>query len=188
MRLRPFLFVAALSSLLCSSPVNAATLKGVDLPDTLDVDGQTLKLQGMGLRKKFLFSVYVGALYLVTPTPDADAAIGADEPKRISMHFVRDVGADNIREAFEEGFFNNSQEKLDRLRTRIDRLLSLFNGGVRKGTEVSFTYLPGEGTQVSFDGTQRAVLEGRDFMEALWAIWLGEVPADYDLKRGMLGL
>jgi hypothetical protein len=33
----------------------------------------------------------------------------------------------------------------------------------------------------------RGVIEGADFMQALWAVWLGEKPADSGLKKGMLG-
>jgi len=37
---------------------------GVKMPDTVTVEGKTLKLNGMGLRKKVMFKVYVAGLYL----------------------------------------------------------------------------------------------------------------------------
>ncbi len=184
-RLLAALLVLAL--LLAGGPAPAASLKGVTAADSVQVEGQTLTLQGLGLRKKFVFSVYVGALYLATPTADAAAAIAADEPKRIVMHFLRDVGADKMEEAFREGFFNNSQEKLDRLGPRLDAFVRLFAGGVKEGQAVALTYLPGVGVSAAFDGAEKGVIEGVDFMEALWAVWLGAVPADHDLKKGMLG-
>jgi len=177
----------ALVALLCASPGGAASLKGVEVPDSIQVDGHDLRLQGVGLRKKFVFSVYVGALYLTTPTADAGAAIAADEPKRIEMHFLRNVGGDSMEEAFREGFFNNAQEKLGRLGLRIDAFVRLFAGGVKKGEAVTLTYLPGKGVSAAFAGVEKGAIEGTDFMQALWAIWLGEVPADHDLKKGMLG-
>lgn len=190
MSVRRLLVPAALlllaAPLACPAP--AATLKGVSVPDRIEVDGHSLTLQGLGLRKKFIFSVYVGALYLTTPTSEAAAAIATDEPKRIEMHFLRDVGADKMKEAFREGFFNNSQEKLDRLNPRIDAFLTLFDAGVKDGEAVAITYLPGKGTTVAFDGKPVGTIEGRDFMEALWAVWLGPAPADHGLKKGMLGL
>jgi len=55
------LFASALPPL---SPCTlAAELAGATLPDTLAVGG-TLKLNGLGLRKKAVFKVYVGGLYL----------------------------------------------------------------------------------------------------------------------------
>ena len=61
------------------------------MEDPLSVDGKTLALQGVGVRKKFILSVYVGGLYLTTPTRDGTAAIAADEPKRLSLVFLREV-------------------------------------------------------------------------------------------------
>lgn len=182
-RLVPLVLVA----LLVAGAAPAASLKGVTAPDSVQVQGRTLALQGLGLRKKFVVSVYVGALYLATPTADAATAIAADEPKRIALHFLRDVGADKMEEAFREGFFNNSQEKLDRLGPRLDAFVRLFAAGVKEGQAVALTYVPGVGVSVAFDGADKGVIEGRDFMEALWAVWLGAVPADHDLKKGMLG-
>jgi len=36
--------------------------------------------------------------------------------------------------------------------------------------------------------TQKAIIEGTDFYTALLDVWLGEEPADSDLKQAMLGL
>ncbi|GAB4273953.1 MAG: chalcone isomerase family protein [Deferrisomatales bacterium] len=177
----------ATALVLGAAGAGAATLAGVELPDRVQVEGHTLQLQGAGLRKKFFFKVYVGGLYLTTPTSDGAAAIRADEPKRIVMHFLRDVGGEKIRESFEEGFFKSAQERLDALRPRIDRFLGWFAGEVEQGQQVVLTYLPGAGTRVEVAGAERGVIEGRDFMEALWGIWLGEAPADHALKKGMLG-
>ena len=179
--------LAALAGLWIAGSAPAAEIAGVHVPDAVTVQGHTLGLQGAGVRKKFFFKVYVGALYLANPSPDAARAVGADEPKRISMFFVRSVGEDKLRKAFEEGFFKAAQERLDALRERIDRFLGFFAGGVQKGQAVHLTYLPGAGTEVAVGGEVRGTIPGRDFMEALWGIWLGEVPADHGLKKAMLG-
>lgn len=174
--------------LLGAGAASAASLKGAEFPDAVQVDGKALALQGLGLRKKAVFSVYVAALYLTAPTSDADAAIAADEPKRIAMRFLRDVGAKPMEEAFRDGFFKNAQDRLDRLGPRLDTLVRFFAEGVKEGEEVTLTYRPGKGVAVAFSGAEKGVIEGADFMEALWAVWLGAVPADHDLKKGMLGL
>ncbi len=184
------LFLLALLGLLLllpPAPAGAAKHYGVEVADTVQVAGQSLALQGAGLRKKFVFKVYVGALYLATPTADGEAATRADEPKQISMHFLRDVDGKSLREAFEDGFFKSAQERLDSLRPRIERFLAMFGSEVREGQEVRLVYAPGTGTRVDIAGQEQGTLEGRDFMEALWGIWLGEAPADASLKSGMLG-
>ena len=43
---------------------SAATVAGVNMEDKTTVNGQTLVLNGAGLRKKFFIKVYVGGFYL----------------------------------------------------------------------------------------------------------------------------
>jgi len=69
----------------------AGELAGATLPDTLKAGEKTLKLNGLGLRKKAVFKVYVGGLYLESPSKDAGAILGADQAKAIRMHFLRDL-------------------------------------------------------------------------------------------------
>ena len=187
MRWTRSLSLLVVASFVLAGVAGAVELAGVTVPDRVEVAGQSLKLQGAGIRKKFIFKVYVGALYLATPTSDPAAAVGADEPKRITMVFVRSVGEKKLRGAFEDGFFKAAQERLDALKPRIDRFLSFFAGGVEKGDEITLTYVPGKGTVVAVRGQEKGVIEGKDFMEALWGIWLGEAPADSGLKKAMLG-
>ena len=166
----------------------AATVKGVSFPDTAVIGGRECRLNGVGVRTKIVVSVYLGALYLATPTGDAAAAIAADEPKRIVMHFVHaKVEAEKIREAWREGFAGNAAATLPQLQERLERFNSWFDADLLKGEQVVLTYLPGTGTEVAVKGTVRGVIEGADFMRALWSVWLGTKPADSGLKKGMLG-
>ena len=104
----------------------------------------------MGVRKKFIISVYVGGLYLTTPTREGGAAIAADEPKRLSLVFLREVDGPTVTKAFREGFeANNSKDTLDAVKSRVDLFLAYFEAGVKEDERVDLTYLPGKGTTVS---------------------------------------
>ena len=180
------LFAAAM--LLPATLVDAATVKGVSFPDTASIGGRECRLNGVGVRTKVVISVYLGALYLGTTTGDAAAAIAADEPKRIVMHFVHSkVGADAIRAAWRDGFSANSAATLPQLNERLERFSGWFDAELLKGEQIVLTYLPGQGTEVAVQGKVRGVIEGADFMRALWSVWLGEKPVDGGLKKGMLG-
>jgi hypothetical protein len=58
---------------------------------------------------------------------------------------------------------------------------------LKKGDELTITYLPGKGTRVQSKGGQELSVEGKDFADALFSVWLGKSPVDGDLKDGMLG-
>ena len=83
--------IALLFALL--APAQARTVAGVDLPDTVMVDGATLRLNGMGLRAATALRVkaYVGGLYLEQPSSDAATVIDSHQRKRVTMKFLRDI-------------------------------------------------------------------------------------------------
>ena len=52
--------------------LEAGSLAGVSLPDSQQVAGKTLALNGLGLRTKFMVKVYVAGLYLEQKSSDAN--------------------------------------------------------------------------------------------------------------------
>src|SRR6266540_1594924 len=92
--------LAASAVLPLGSVALAGELSGATLPNTLKVGDKTLKLNGLGLRKKAVFKVYVGGLYLESPSKDAGAILMAEQAKAIRMHFLRDLTKAQLVEAF----------------------------------------------------------------------------------------
>jgi hypothetical protein len=186
---RATLFVlaaAAVAALVPVRPAAARELAGITMPDTMSVGDKTLKLNGLGLRKKAFFKVYVGGLYLEAPSKDAAAILAADEAKAVRMTFLRDVSKSQLKDAFVEGFENNAKEKAAAQKAAIDKLYSLIPD-MKETQTLSFSYVPGKGTAVSHGDKVLGVIEGKEFAEALFALWLGPKPPSEDLKKGMLG-
>ena len=167
---------------------NGREVKGVEFPETTSIDGTTCKLNGVGLRKKLVISVYLGGLYLQKPTNNTEEIIRSDQIKQIVQHFLySEVRADQMIEAWNEGFENNSPDKIDSLKEKIDRFNGFFTESIKKGEKMIITYRPGKGTEVNIKGTVVGTIEGKDFMEALFSIWFGPSPPSKDLKKGMMG-
>ena len=163
----------------------AGELAGITLPDTLKAGDKTLKLNGMGLRKKAVFKVYVGGLYLESPSKDAGAILASDQAKVIRIHFLRDLTKAQLVEAFQEGFEANVKDRAAQ-KVAFDKMLALVPD-VKDGTTMTFAYLPGKGMTVSAGSKELGVFEGKAFADAVFAIWLGPKPPSEDLKKGMLG-
>jgi len=162
----------------------AAELEGVKFPDTATVDGTTVQLNGLGVRKAYVFvKVYVGALYLQAKTHDPKAAIETDEAKRIVLHMVRDVTHDEMKQAMQDGFANTGTSGTP----GAQQFTGYFTEPIVTGQECEFDYAPGKGTTVKISGKTKGTIQGADFMRGLWGIWLGPKPADESLKQGMLG-
>src|SRR5688572_2966457 len=99
---------AAILCLLVTLPAGAATLAGVTLPDNAQVAGKDLVLNGMGLRKKFVVKVYVGGLYLPQKQRDPRNVLSIDQPRQMVMHFLYDVGKQQMCDAWNEGLEANT--------------------------------------------------------------------------------
>jgi hypothetical protein len=179
--------VASFAVLLAAPPLLAKELAGVKVADTLSVGGKTLALNGLGLRKKAIFKVYVGGLYLEAPSKDAGAILAADAPKAVAMHFVRGIGKEKLVEAFQEGFENNAKDKMAAEKASIDKFLS-WTSDVKDGDAWTFAYTPGKGTAVMHGDKEMGTIEGKGFADVLFSLWLGPKPPSEDLKKGMLGL
>jgi hypothetical protein len=132
-----------------------------------------------------LFKGYVIALYLKTPTADAHVAIQADEAKRIVITMLRNVGREMFVQAIESGIMRNSGAEMPALRARLD-LLEQSVPDLKKGDVVDLTWAPGVGTLVRGQG-RNMTIPGKDFADALFAVWLGPKPVEASLKRALLG-
>ncbi len=164
----------------------AASLAGVTLPDQVTVAGQAITLNGLGLREKYLLDIYVGALYLQHPTHDAAAAIAADEPKRVVMHFVyKAVTHEQMLATFQEGFGDRSAGPQGKNVATMGSWVP--EAGVKRGDELGFDYTPGVGTTMTLNGTALGTIPGADFMKMVFGIYLGPKPPTEELKAGMLG-
>ena len=181
---------SVLSSVLFSTSVNARQLDDVTLPDKVTVDGTdvVLQLNGMGYRTKFVFKIYVGGLYTESKVNSRDAVQALKGPKRIVLHMVRDeVSREKMTAALNDGFEENTSEKqLEKLQSRLKTFDSYFPD-LKAGDVILIDFIPATGVRVGINGEEKGVIKGADFYTALLDVWLGEEPADDDLKDAMLG-
>lgn len=180
---RRLALLSALLCLHCAAP--AAELAGVKLPDSIEVDGQPLPLNGIALGKKFIFKVYVVALYLPAPTKTDAAVVDPDLRKGFVMEFLRSVKKEKLIEAFKNGFEKNAGQRGEKAQVQIEKFLTIVKD-VKKGDRVTFTYEPGKGSTITLaDETQS--FEGKDFADAFLLLYVGPKPPREDLKKGLLG-
>lgn len=167
-----------------SIPLVAATLADVTLPDTTTVGSRTLVLNGMGLRTKTFFKIYVGGLYLEKKTGDAAAIIQSDTAKRVVLQFIYgEVTRDQMVEQFTGGFANNAPGAV---KAHVDQFIAALEV-MKKGDQFVVTYVPGTGTTLAIRGKEKLTIPGLPFAQAVFSVWFGPKPPTSDLKNGMLG-
>jgi hypothetical protein len=178
-----------LASALLSPPIAAAATRAdVTLPDTVQVGGERMVLNGMGIREATVLSVdvYVAGLYLPRRSQDAREILRPELPKRLTMHFVREVERADVVEAFQKGFSRSAGGGEPALAARIRELCALMTD-MHPGDELTLTYRPEHGTTVALGDEAKGLIAGADFGTALFGIFVGDAPPDEGLKRGLLG-
>jgi hypothetical protein len=185
------LLVTGFMTLGAAHAQQAVEVEGQKFEPTVALGGQTLSLNGVGLRKRAIFKVYVAGLYAGQKTSNAAAIVNDKGARRVSLRMVRDVEAQSFIDSFNEGLKNNTPEaQLAALKPQVDALVGTLKsiGEAKKGDAINFDYTPDGGTRITVNGQPKGnPIPGADFFGAVLRIWLGDKPADEALKKGMLG-
>ena len=171
----PWLLMAALTA-------TAGDLAGVTMPDSCTVGGETLTLNGMGLREKYYIDVYVGGLYLPSKTSSGADAAAAAGAKRVQMNFIyKQVTAEQQCESFVEGFEKVSGGSMS---GKVQELCGMLPTVVA-GDVVQFDF-DGNATSVTVNGANKGSIAGADFGKGLVNVFVGGYPPTAKLRKGML--
>ena len=181
---------AALIAALVAVPgLHAAEVAGVRVADSIKVGNSELVLNGAGLRSKLFIKVYVGALYVGQKAATPAAIYDSATPRRMVLRLLRDLDADSLHSALDEGLRNNhTPAELSDMKAQADQLGGIMKamGKVHEGDTVSIDF-SAEGVVVSQNGEVRGKVAGANFAKALLKVWLGDKPADASLKKALLG-
>ncbi len=162
--------------------LNAATL-----PDSIQVGGNTLLLNGSGARTKYLMQMYVGGLYLQQPSSNAAAILAADEPMAIRLQITSGmVSQEKLVASINEGFQKSTSGNTTDLESRIAEFRKCFADPIAKGDVFEIAYNPGQKIVVLKNGQPKGIVPGLEFKQAVFGIWLSDNPADTSLRLAML--
>lgn len=151
-------------------------ISGVTFPPELKTKSGSLYFNGCGLREKYTLDLYVAGLYLNKPTMDAKKVIKDDAAQAIKIVIVSSkVTRDKFNESVKEGFANAAP--YNATPAQIKKFKSFFADPFKVKDEILMIYKPGKGTAVIINGARKGVIEGLPFKKALFAIWLGDKPA-----------
>ncbi len=181
---RPMSFCAILL-LLVLSPVNGLA---VELPPKIKVGNLELVQNGAGSREKYFLDLYEAGLYLLHPNNDAAAIINADAPMLIHIVITSKlVSQEKLIASLQEGFKNSTKGKTEPIKNEIEKFGQCFAEEITRGNIFDLLYIPGRGVTVLKNGKKRGVIPGLAFKKALFGIWLGDRPADTNLRQALLG-
>ncbi len=181
--------LAAACAVLVGGAAEAATKAGVTMPDTMQVEGATVQLNGLGLRSFTMLRIrgYVGGLYLTRKTHDAEEALSEPGPKALVIDYIRGASLSQVHDLYMDSSrkYCAHHSCSDSQKASFEALLGTIRP-VKPGDSSSFL-MGAKGVDVLFDGQPVAHLPDPAFGRVILDSDLGEMPPSAELKNGLLG-
>lgn len=178
-----FCAVDAAADLFTPSP-GRVQFRDTEFPSSYDFENRTLEIMGTSLLKyKRIFKLYTGALYL----DPAESGNLDSRTKRFEVVYLRklkgidlvNAGAENLTKKF-------GREKLALLEDRLSRMNIWWEREFNHGDRAAISYIPGKGTSLEINGELQGWVEGADFAQAYFSIWLGPNEVDPEFRQDLL--
>ncbi len=179
------LLVVLFAFVLFVSLAQAKEISGVNMPDQYQVGKTVLVLNGVGVRRKFIFvKIYVGGLYLLRKTSNPENVL-KQNLKVIRMHFTYShVSAEKIRNAFKDDLKRVAPDVLHSKSGRV--FLKIFNFNIKGGDNVDLVF-DNDTLSVLHNLKNVGSVSSKKLVDAVVNIYIGDKPAQESLKKGLLG-
>jgi hypothetical protein len=148
---------------------------GVNMPDSLTLQGRTIALAHMQLQKRLFFKLYVWSLYLEEQPRSASEAISSNSVKRLHFRFLRNITRDQLVGSLRHGLQKNPDLRQGPMADHLQVMLSSLKD-VQNGEDLVLTYMPGVGLEVAGGASGGAFIPGKGFADALFSVWLETHP------------
>lgn len=174
-----------------SQTASAVEVAGVKMDDTARVANQELKLNGVGIRTRAVFKVYVGGLYLPEKKKTVQDILASNGARRVRLVMLREVSSEDFGQAFMDGLNANS-DKAEKAKfvNQTVKMGEIFASipSLKPGDTITNDWIPGSGMHILVNDKRVGdVLPDIAFYNAFLRIWLGDKPADSSLKQAWLG-
>jgi len=171
------------------TPLKALEIQGVNIPPNVTLAGDSLRLNGAGLRTFTLLMVpikiYVASLYTPSAIRSAAAMMDFAGPMQFDFTFLRTVGQSDVTKAWSSQFAQSIGYTYPGYERDRDAFIALF--GPLRNLGVERVQFVGTNTVIFDQGIRKGVVPGRDFQKAFLSLWFGSNPVAHDLKESLLG-
>ena len=167
----------------------AVEMAGVTFPATKVVDGKTLTLNGVAMRKALGFiKVYVVGLYVEHPSKNGEELIDSEQIKQMNFHYLTGMAT---AKKLQKGFIDemkkcNSPEAFERNKADIELYASWLDKDMEPGLTSTTTYVPGKGLTLEYQGVLKGTIANPEFARMYFNYNLS-AKADKKIREGLLG-
>lgn len=161
-------------------------LESICFNEVYSFDGRVYVLSGIGKRQYLWADIYTAAFYLPQGVrPDYENGV-PQGPKLIVLEYQRTVEKQKVIDSIINNVTENPDADEIVLRPRFDHFTEGFEPP-HNGSRYFFVYDPETGTQLIKDGKATVTIEGDDFADAFFGIWLHKNVTNQSLRNILLG-
>lgn len=174
---------------------SALEIAGVKVPEKVQAGEQSLLLNGTGTRfMGGVIDVYVIALYLPENKHTVAEVLAEERSKNVTIWFLTPLGikvtSEQLLDATHKLMVENiGEEEFKKLDSGWKQFSAFFDNirEFKKDDKLSVDYLPSKGMRVTMNGKELGLIADAEFMRGFLMVWLGDRPAQFDLKDKLLG-
>jgi hypothetical protein len=112
-----------LALLSAAASAQVVMVEGARYESSVQLAGERLVLNGVGVRKRFVFDIYAGGLYVTQRAARTEDLVGQPGPKRVALRFLRDVDGELFVTSLHNGLrANHSEVELAKWKAQVDVL------------------------------------------------------------------
>ena len=183
--------VQAKTGAAAATAVVGVQLKGHSYPKTIQLDGNTLQLNGAGVRYKIIVPVYTAALYTEKPVKSEAEFFAVPGSKRLIITMLRKVDSNELGYMFAKSMKVNIDPKdMVTALPGLARMGQVFADAkaVNPGDTIIMDWMgKGKNTVIAIrNQVQGEPFADAAFHRALMGVWLGKNAADAQLKKALL--
>jgi hypothetical protein len=186
----PLAFLSALVTMVIAAPApfmaQAAERDGLRVPDTLQVNGKTLYLNGFGRRTYPVLGlhIYVASLYLERTSSSPEEVIRSPQTKLLAVRFERDVSAEDARSTWRKNIERACVAPCHLDPADVEKFITSVPA-MHEGDVFHLTFRPNMAS-VTVNGQQLGSIPSEQFAEVILASFLGPNTDLPKLKQDLL--
>lgn len=165
----------------------AAPAHGASFDTAISEDDVHFELKAEGtFRWGGIFRIFDGALFARNGSHPAQV-IDGNAPLRLELRYHRRFSREDIVDGGNALLAQNvDASTLEAISERLAKINAAYRD-ISPGDRYSLTFVPDKGTTLRLNGEPLVTVEGADFADAYFRIWLGENPISASFRDQLLG-
>jgi hypothetical protein len=164
-------------------------ISGFQIPDSINLRGKTLYLNGAAMRNKFFMNIYIIALYSEKPITKEEDAIHSNIERSLRMLITTPMATPKIiSENIEEGIKYSLGSLYNQLKPTVDKIKETISYAQIGYKDHIDNYYTSDGVMQMYKNDQflSEDKDGKVFAESLFNMYMGKNPKDRRIKKELL--